>query len=510
MLATRFLGKNKGFSALELLLVVIIAAVIGSTVYVIRYTDIVSNLLKNNKTLQSVDPQLVEIPKVTHNQMIMSITGAPLETKQVDEHFLFAFGKRLKVATEWPTNAGFLVKKDDGSHFDLLGYRYLKTNMQFAHDGYDALQNLDTNSDGILDDLDIDYDHLYFWQDTNNNGIVDANEVTKLADLGIIAIHLDSMQKVDQKVNQSTVTRRLIFTKADGSQGILFDTDLFQNPYFREYVLKLPVDENIKKIPDVAASGSVRDLREAITLNPELLSLFVDFLLADAIDRRFIRMDRLLFEWAATSDYPSVNTRLQEAVTPHFEVSADDTLALTQYDVGIDSQQEILRKIIIVEDFTAQKLLYFFPQEVLNSATKQWELHFKVSFGRQVIASQIIPDNAEGAKRKVILSADQLHFTPEQIIDITSQYNQLKRTMFDRIQAKANMNVTNQFDSSKVQWVDLKLQAQIETGEGFRQKQNPQLFDLPRRRHLVECIKPNNIIDDQVIDCAAGKISKTW
>lgn len=509
-MVTRFFGKTKGFSALELLLVVVIAVVIGGSIYVIKYTDIVSNLFRNNTTTQSATPQLVDTPQITHNQMIMSLSGAALETKQVDRHFLFAFGKRLKVATEWPINAGFLVRSEDGIHFDLLGYRYLKTNMQFAQDGYDALQNLDTNSDGTLDGLDVDYDELYFWQDLNNNGIVDSNEVKKIADLGIIAIHLDSMQKVNEKVNRSIVTRRLAFSREDGSKGVLFDTDLFQNPYYREYVLKLPVDDDVKKLPDVVASGSVRDLREAITLNSELLSLFVDYLVADAADRRFIRMDRLLFEWAKTSDYPSVQTRLQDAVTPRFDLAADDTLALIQYDEGIDKQQDVLRKIIILEDFTGQRLLYFFTQEVLNSSTRQWELHFMASLGRQVIASQIIPANTDGTKRKIILTADMFHFTPEQIIDITSQYNQLKRTMFDRIQAKANVEVSNQFGSSKVQWMDLKLQTQIETGESYRQQHNQQLLDLPRRRHLIECIKPNNIVDDQVIDCAAGKISKTW
>jgi|GEM_PF-4626085 len=51
------------------------------------------------------------------------------------------------------------------------------------------LEMFDTNNDMIFDAKDDLYSDFHMWQDTNDNDVVDADELTQLAKAGIIAIH---------------------------------------------------------------------------------------------------------------------------------------------------------------------------------------------------------------------------------------------------------------------------------------------------------------------------------
>jgi T1SS-143 domain-containing protein len=54
-----------------------------------------------------------------------------------------------------------------------------------------ALSALDSNGDGLIDGNDTSYDNLAIWQDTNQDGVADADELSSLADHGIDGISLD-------------------------------------------------------------------------------------------------------------------------------------------------------------------------------------------------------------------------------------------------------------------------------------------------------------------------------
>ena len=84
--------------------------------------------------------------------------------------------------------------------------------------GVAALDSLDGNGDGVIDVLDAAYADLLVWQDTNADGISDAGEVSRLADLGIASIST-RVAAVDEMADGQTVTARGGFTRDDGTAG---------------------------------------------------------------------------------------------------------------------------------------------------------------------------------------------------------------------------------------------------------------------------------------------------
>lgn len=514
LFSSRFSRKTLGFALLELILVVVIILIIvaGVAFAVINFTQFGNKLLsKEQQPVTNKVPQLVEVPATRTNQIVINLSDDELQTIPASDNLLFSFNQQVKVATEWPTgNAGFLVKSYDGTNIVLLGYRYMKTNKQFADNGLDALESLDTYADKKIDEADIEFANLYVWLDENQNAIVEEGELHSLKQLGIKSIELDGVINKNQKVNQSVITKQGQFTREDGSKGAFVDISLYQNPYYREYIKKLPIAENAEKLPNIMGTGKVRDLQEAATASPDLYKLLVAYFETELADRRFIQMEDILFEWAKTVEHPFLENRLKSISTPKFDVRLADDLQFTKELENFTNNQKLFTEIMIIEAFTGQQQLHFFKKEILNPK-QQWQLNLTASLTSKVIMHQEVLANQDGSRKEVLLAADSLKFATEQAYTIRNQYNLIVEDIFNKLQqadVSFRRKATPQANRSDEAWVDKNLQEQISTGEYFRKQQRP--VDYPRRRHLSECVKPGNIIDQQVKDCAAGNIPKTW
>ena len=70
-------------------------------------------------------------------------------------------------------------KIDDGS--ELFGnFTQIKDkdgNQRLAKHGYEALANLDSNNDGVIDINNKDFNKLRIWQDINKDGVSQINEL---------------------------------------------------------------------------------------------------------------------------------------------------------------------------------------------------------------------------------------------------------------------------------------------------------------------------------------------
>jgi hypothetical protein len=60
----------------------------------------------------------------------------------------------------------------------------------YAKNGFEALQELDSNNDGLIDARDLAWSLLQLWRDLNHNGISEPSEVAPLAGSGVITIDL--------------------------------------------------------------------------------------------------------------------------------------------------------------------------------------------------------------------------------------------------------------------------------------------------------------------------------
>jgi len=63
-------------------------------------------------------------------------------------------------------------------------------NGQLAKNGFEALRELDTNGDGVIDERDAIWSRLMLWKDLNHNGISEQNEILPIAGSGVISIDL--------------------------------------------------------------------------------------------------------------------------------------------------------------------------------------------------------------------------------------------------------------------------------------------------------------------------------
>ena len=84
-------------------------------------------------------------------------------------------------------------KIDDGG--ELFGnFTQIKDkdgNQRLAKHGYEALANLDSNKDGIIDINDKDFNKLRIWQDINKDGVSQINELRTLDELNIKSLNLN-------------------------------------------------------------------------------------------------------------------------------------------------------------------------------------------------------------------------------------------------------------------------------------------------------------------------------
>lgn len=511
----RFLGKESGVTLLDVLLVLLIVGMLifGIVFALVSYTNIFS-FINGSQVVRSVSSNIfktVVVPVESHQQIIINLdNNEPFETIAITQKIMFPFSKEKKIATEWPKGkTGFLVKSYDGSTIEMLGYRYKTIAKTTAKNGYNALLDLTVNNIKRIDKDNINYPYLYVWLDYNQNAQVDKGELISLKDLGITSIDIGSMKVVNRRINSSVINREGSYFRADGSKGSILEVDLFQDPFYREFLTTINVPDKIKPIPNVQGTGLVRDLQEATAKSSALLSTVVNYYSHESLSQRYTMLNNLLFEWAR-SENMCFATHLSQFSTDRFKLELASDLKPDTYRSIHSEVSLVLNHLMVVEQFTGKRLLYVFAKEVLNTQTGEIELHLAISLNNEIIARNVVVANSNQQRQEVVISNDMLNFTNEQKIQINEEYEAVKKNIFAKLQAEKPdiQELIAEFKKDQYRWVDESLQNQIETGAYFIRERKT--INLPRRRYLIECIKPGNIIDQQVRDCADGKIAKTW
>ena len=134
--------------------------------------------------------------------IILDLNGDGVKTMSVTEGVKFdVFATGNKVNTGWVSGADGLLVLDrnhdgvinDGS--ELFGTATNLANGQKASDGYAALREFDSNSDGAITSADAAFKDLQVWVDSNSDGVTETGELKSLASLGITSISAEA--KVD-------------------------------------------------------------------------------------------------------------------------------------------------------------------------------------------------------------------------------------------------------------------------------------------------------------------------
>jgi hypothetical protein len=109
---------------------------------------------------------------------------------------LDADGHREQVAWTLPGSAtAFLALDRNGngtidSGAELFGDHTERADGSIAANGFEALADLDSNADGVVDASDVRWLDLLLWRDTNHNGTTDAGEIEGIAQSPVVSLGL--------------------------------------------------------------------------------------------------------------------------------------------------------------------------------------------------------------------------------------------------------------------------------------------------------------------------------
>jgi hypothetical protein len=128
----------------------------------------------------------------------------------------------VKTATGWlKGDDGFLVLDRNGNGTidnggELFGDNTKLGNGVNATDGFAALADVDTNYDHIIDVNDGIFPLLKVWQDLNQDGISQANELKTLTELGITALATTGI-KAGQTQNGNLISLTGTYNNSTGA-----------------------------------------------------------------------------------------------------------------------------------------------------------------------------------------------------------------------------------------------------------------------------------------------------
>lgn len=166
--------------------------------------------------------------------LVLALNGGGISTVGINPTSPILFdhdGDGVKTGTGWlGTGEGILALDLSGngvidSGRELFGDNTLMQSGflagQLASNGFQALSQYDSNSDGKVSSLDAVYSQLRIWQDANQDGISQATELTTLAQQGVAGINLSATQTNTALGEGNTQTWTGSFTRTDGDRRVM-------------------------------------------------------------------------------------------------------------------------------------------------------------------------------------------------------------------------------------------------------------------------------------------------
>ena len=294
--------------------------------------------------------------------LTFDLDGDGIETIGIDPNNPILFdhdGDGLKTATGWiSADDAFLVLDrnsngtiDNGT--ELFGDSTPLNGGANAADGFAALTDQDSNHDGKVDSNDANFARLRLWQDLNQDGISQAGELFTLNQKGIASITVAKTENSTLLPNGNVLADLGHYTKTDGSEGALGaatgqlgDVDLRENTFFSQFTDAIPLTPEAQLLPTMHGSGQVRDLREAVSLSPDLAQQLAAYSQATTRAEQLNQLDTLIQGWSGTSTMPTTATGAYgtRPLTLVFEGIAEGSAAYTVW----------LEKLSVLERFNGR------------------------------------------------------------------------------------------------------------------------------------------------------------
>jgi len=437
--------------------------------------------------------------------LTLDLDNDGLETVAVSSSLLFDHdGDGIKNASGWiGADDGFLVLDRNGNGTidngtELFGDSTPDNNGKTTFnpsgkmaDGFAALKQEDTNTDGKVDSQDARWSQLRVWRDLNQDGVSQATELFSLGQLGITSFSTTKIANRETLANGNEIADLGTYTKADGSAGTMGeiarmgDINLVEDTFHREFPGQIPLAEGVVELPEMGGSGKVRDLREAASQSERLKALLSEFSEAATRQEQRAQFAELLDAWADTSGLiESLNARMKSiygtTAGATYEAFGNDKISNYYVTDGYGNY--------VISGYYSNGIPQYIIKPEWYALVAEWEqkIHILEAFNGRYFFNLGGSDEAgsggagastSGGGGGGILAGPQISvsFTQEQIDFLNSAYNALQESVYSALVLQTRM--TPLFDQIQL----------VVDGEGIRldYSQLVQTFESRIAQHSV-------------------------
>ncbi|WP_306820963.1 calcium-binding protein [Neisseria meningitidis] len=247
-------------------------------------------------------------------------------------------GNGIRTATGWVSaDDGLLVRDLNGNGIidngaELFGDNTKLADGSFAKHGYAALAELDSNGDNIINAADTAFQSLRVWQDLNQDGISQTNELRTLEELGIQSLDLAYKDVNKNLGNGNTLAQQGSYTKTNGTTAKMGDLLLAADNLHSRFKDKVELTAEQAKAANLAGIGRLRDLREAAALSGDLANMLKAYSAAETKEAQLALLDNLIHKWAETDSNWGKKSPMR--LSTDWTQTANEGIALTPSQVA--------------------------------------------------------------------------------------------------------------------------------------------------------------------------------
>jgi Ca2+-binding RTX toxin-like protein len=184
----------------------------------------------------------------------------------------------------------------------LFGTSYSLSGGGYAVDGFAALADLDSNSDGVINSSDTDWSDLRIWVDSTDNGTTDSGELETMSAAGIASISLTTTATDVTDSNGNYHGKTASYSLTGGGTGEIDDVSFQTDPTLTTPDATVTVNGTISLLPDASGYGTVASLHQAMQIqvnaSSTTLETYVqDFVAATDDGTRNTLVDEIIFQW---------------------------------------------------------------------------------------------------------------------------------------------------------------------------------------------------------------------
>ncbi|MDR0279410.1 MAG: hypothetical protein LBJ37_16145, partial [Paucimonas sp.] len=261
-----------------------------------------------------VTKELFDKAKETSSPLILDLDGDGVETLGTGSSIYFDHdGNGFAENTGWAgADDGILVwdrngngRIDDGS--ELFGNHTVLANGQKAANGFNALADLDSNHDGRIDASDAAFAQLRIWKDGDSDARLDEGEWLTLSQANVASLGTGYLNQTQVDVFGNEIRQAGSYVTGDGLvrdvKDVWFKVDASKSVHLDP----VPVTDEIRALPNVAGSGNVASLQQAMASDASgtLKGLVQAFASETNLTARQALLDQIIFVWSGSSQYTS-------------------------------------------------------------------------------------------------------------------------------------------------------------------------------------------------------------